>query len=193
MPVDIQTALKLKAKYPSIWNSNNKEMTILLGFRGEAHMHGDGFKSAEDYLEYLKNEWCSGDYMPGNIEDYRAYKQNKSSSEEAVSLRYIQQLFIQLHGLSSPSCNNQLILLNRAFANPTPMMREKSVKQYKKYMTSFQEELDHYKSTGEFITETKVEHIEVEEEKSDLVFHGLFFLAFIIFCHALYYAKIPSV
>jgi hypothetical protein len=63
-------------------------------------------------------------------------------------------------------------------------------------MTSFQEELDHYKSTGEFITEAKVEQFEfeeVEEEKSDLVFHGLFFLAFIIFCHALYYAKIPSV
>lgn len=171
-------------------------MTILLGFRGETHMHSEGFKSAEEYLEYLKNEWCSGDYMPGSVEDYRAYKQNKCTSEEAISLRYIQELFVQLHGLSSPSCNKQLILVNRAFANPTPIMRQKAVQQYKKYMESFQEELDHYKSTGEFITDAKgeVEHVEeveeVEEEKSDLVFHGLFFLGFVIFCHILYNGKI---
>ena len=209
MPANLQTALKLKAKYPAIWNSNNKEMTILLGFNGEVDMLAHGFTSSEDYLTFLKNNWCSGELTPGSIEDYRIYKQNMNSSKEAMALRYIQTLFIQLHGLNSPSCNKELVALNRAFADPTPIMREKAVQQFDKYMVSFINELDHYKLTGEFLSVEemnggKVEKAEAEkpveeeeepemdqvvEETNDCAFYCIFFVGFVIVCHLIYYGK----
>jgi len=215
MPANLQTALKLKAKYPAIWNSNNKEMTILLGFNSEADMMAHGFTSSEDYLTFLKNNWCSGELIPGNIEDYRIYKQNMNSSKEAMALRYIQTLFIQLHGLNSPSCNKELVTLNRAFADPTPIMREKAVQQFDKYMVSFINELDHYKLTGEFLTDvdTVKEAAEAGEtadatddasetndanqaiveadtyDISDCAFYCIFFVGFVVLCHMIYYGK----
>jgi hypothetical protein len=206
MPANLQTALKLKAKYPAIWNSNNKEMTILLGFNGEVDMLAHGFTSSEDYLTFLKNNWCSGELIPGNIEDYRIYKQNMNSSKEAMALRYIQTLFIQLHGLHSPSCNKELVTLNRAFADPTPIMREKAVQQFDKYMVSFINELDHYKLTGEFLSveemnggkveaekpveeEEEPEMDQVVEETNDCAFYCIFFVGFVIVCHLIYYGK----
>jgi hypothetical protein len=210
MPANLQTALKLKAKYPSIWNSNNKEMTILLGFNSELDMIAHGFVSSEDYLTFLKNNWCSGELTPGNIQDYRIYKQNMNSSKEAMALRYIQTLFIQLHGLNSPSCNKELVALNRAFADPTPIMRQKAVHQFDKYMVSFINELDHYKLTGEFLSveemnggkaeEAKAEEPEEEEaepevvetiaeETNDCAFYCIFFVGFVIVCHLIYYGK----
>ncbi len=216
MPANLQTALKLKAKYPAIWNSNNKEITILLGFNGEVDMMAHGFTSSEDYLTFLKNNWCSGELIPGNIEDYRIYKQNMNSSKEAMALRYIQTLFIQLHGLNSPSCNKELVALNRAFADPTPIMREKAVQQFDKYMVSFINELDHYKLTGEFLSDEQMdgvtedakeveveakEEVEAEEEAkeakelehpaetNDCAFYCIFFVGFVIVCHLIYYGK----
>jgi len=218
MPANLQTALKLKAKYPAIWNSNNKEMTILLGFNSEVDMMAHGFTSSEDYLTFLKNNWCSGELTPGNIQDYRIYKQNINSSKEAMALRYIQTLFIQLHGLNSPSCNKELVTLNRAFADPTPIMREKAVQQFDKYMVSFINELDHYKLTGEFFTDvdTVKEAEEAEEttdatddaseaneaneanqaiveadknDISDCAFYCIFFIGFVVLCHMIYYGK----
>jgi len=215
MPANLQTALKLKAKYPAIWNSNNKEMTILLGFNSEADMMAHGFTSSEDYLTFLKNNWCSGELIPGNIEDYRIYKQNMNSSKEAMALRYIQTLFIQLHGLNSPSCNKELVILNRVFADPTPIMREKAVQQFDKYMVSFINELDHYKLTGEFLTDvdTVKEAAEAGEtadatddasetndanqaiveadtyDISDCAFYCIFFVGFVVLCHMIYYGK----
>lgn len=214
MPANLQTALKLKAKYPSIWNSNNKEMTILLGFNSEVDMMAHGFTSSEDYLTFLKNSWCSGELTPGSIEDYRIYKQNMNSSKEAMALRYIQTLFIQLHGLNSPSCNKELVTLNRAFADPTPIMREKAVQQFDKYMVSFINELDHYKLTGEFFSdvdtvkeeaeaneaeaneaeanEAEASEAIVEADKNDIndiAFYCIFFIGFVVLCHMLYYGK----
>lgn len=211
MPANLQTALKLKAKYPAIWNSNNKEMTILLGFNGEVDMMAHGFTSSEDYLTFLKNNWCSGELTPGSIEDYRIYKQNMNSSKEAMALRYIQTLFIQLHGLNSPSCNKELVALNRAFADPTPIMRQKAVHQFDKYMVSFINELDHYKLTGEFLSveemnggkaeeakksvepeeeEAEPEVVEtIAEETNDCAFYCIFFVGFVIVCHLIYYGK----
>jgi len=213
MPANLQTALKLKAKYPSIWNSNNKEMTILLGFNSEVDMMAHGFTSSEDYLTFLKNNWCSGELTPGNIEDYRIYKQNMNSSKEAMALRYIQTLFVQLHGLNSPSCNKELVTLNRAFADPTPIMREKAVQQFDKYMVSFINELDHYKLTGEFFSdvdtvkeeadatdEAEANEAEASDEAeaiveadkndiNDIAFYCIFFIGFVILCHMLYYGK----
>jgi hypothetical protein len=188
MAVNLQTALKFKNRFPAIWASNNKEMAILLGFRSKEHMMGEGFKSAEDYYEFLSNTWCTEKYTPGKLDDYLEYKRSKNVTSEAVALRYIQSVFIQLHGLSSPSCNKELILLNRAFADPTPVMCKKAVEQYNKYMQSFHEELEYYKLTGEFIDRTAdmneptmsivEESKEVEEDTSvyDIMFNFCLFV-----------------
>jgi hypothetical protein len=169
-------------------------------------MMAHGFTSSEDYLTFLKNNWCSGELTPGSIEDYRIYKQNMNSSKEAMALRYIQTLFIQLHGLNSPSCNKELVALNRAFADPTPIMREKAVQQFDKYMVSFINELDHYKLTGEFLSVEEMNGVKAEEsdqadaeeeepaetiveETNDCAFYCIFFVSFVIVCHLIYYGK----
>lgn len=137
-----------------------------------------------------------------------------NSSKEAMALRYIQTLFIQLHGLNSPSCNKELVTLNRAFADPTPIMREKAVQQFDKYMVSFINELDHYKLTGEFFSdvdtvkeeaeaneaeaneaeanEAEASEAIVEADKNDIndiAFYCIFFIGFVVLCHMLYYGK----
>jgi len=199
MPANLQTALKLKSKYPAIWNSNNKEMTILLGFNGEIDMKAHGFESSEDYLTFLTNEWCTDEFRPGNVNHYIEYKRSTSGTKEALALRYIQSIFIQLHGLHSPSCSKELIILKKVFNEPTAIMCKKAIEQFDNYMNSFHEELNHYKLTGEFLAaDERVKGVQEQAEAAaesaaesdpyDCIFYCVFFITFITFVRIMYYS-----